>query len=346
MNKKKIFWIVISILISGLSIWAVIAQSASFSLEEFKTFIVESDKRWVVGAALCMFGYIGFEGVAVRRIAAAIGYKRSRIQGTVYGAADVYFSAITPSASGGQPASAYFMLQDDIPGTAVTVTLLVNLIMYTLALLFLGFICSVFRFEIVLKMSTLSKVLIVVGSVVLIALAVAFFLLLKKAEVFYKICNGFLRFFERIHILSHHRCEKLCAKLNNTMAEYKECAETIYGKKKMLFDAFVLNVLQRLSQFFVAFFVFLAHDCGIKKAFDVLITQCFVSLGSNCIPIPGSIGVADYIMLDGYENIVGEELATYLELLARGISFYGCVVISAIIIIIAFVYNRIRRKKC
>lgn len=343
MDKKKLIWVVISLVIAGLSIWAVVAQSASFSMEEFRDFVIEADNRWITGAALCMLGFIFFEGTAVRRIAGALGYKRGVTQGTVYGAADVYFSAITPSASGGQPASAYFMLLDKISGTAVTVTLLVNLIMYTLALLFLGGICCIFRFDIVLKMSMFSKILIIAGAVILVVLAIAFYLLLRKAEVFYSICNSILHFLDRIHLLKHG--DKIRAKLNATMAEYKECAETIGGKKAMLIEAFFWNVLQRLSQFFVAFFVFLANGQGLRKSVEVLVTQCFVSLGSNCVPIPGSMGIADYIMLDGYENIVGEELATYMELLSRGISFYGCMIISAIIVVVAFVVKRLRRDR-
>ena len=69
-----------------------------------------------------------------------MGYPAKRSHGFVYSAADVYFSAITPSASGGQPASAYFMLKDGIAGTAVMAALLLNLIMYTLAILTIGLV--------------------------------------------------------------------------------------------------------------------------------------------------------------------------------------------------------------
>ena len=342
MDKKKLIWVVISILIAGFSIWAVIAQSASFSAEDFKTFIVEADDRYIAGAAICTLGFIFFEGMAVRRIAGAIGYKRGITNGTVYGAADVYFSAITPSATGGQPASAYFMVLDGIPGTATTVILLVNLIMYTLALLFLGGICCLFRFDIVMRMALLSKVLIIVGAVILVGLAISFYMLLRRADVFYKICNGALHGLEKIHLL--RRGEKIRSKLNATMAEYQECSRIITGKKSMLLEAFFWNLLQRLSQFFVAFFVFMAGGQGLRNSVEVLITQCFVSVGSNCIPIPGAMGVADYIMLDGYENIVGEELGTYMEILARGMSFHACIVISAIIVVVALCVKKLRRK--
>lgn len=343
MDKKKLMWAVISLIIAGLSIWAVIAQSAQFSLDEFGQFIAQSNKWWLGGALLCMFGFIWFEGFAIIRISGALGHKRSVGRGTIYGAADVYFSAITPSASGGQPASAFFMMKDDIPGTVTTVTLLTNLIMYTLALLSLGIICTVFRFDIVMNMSTISKVLIGIGVLVLVVLALLFYLLLRKAQVLYSICDKCLKFLEKIHLLKHGQRKR--DKLNATMEEYKECATEIHGKKAMLLEALFWNIMQRVSQFGVAFCVFMARGEGLKKALDVFTTQCFVSLGSNCVPIPGAMGVADYLMLDGYGNIVGRDMAINMELLCRAMSFYGCIVLSLLIVAVAFVKQNMRSKK-
>lgn len=121
MDKKKIFWAVASFFIAVLSIWAVVSQNKSFSLDVLLEFIKSAKKEWLAAGFLCMFGFIWFEGLALVRIANHFGYKTNAAKGTVYGGADVYFSAITPSASGGQPASAYFMMKDGIPGTVTMV---------------------------------------------------------------------------------------------------------------------------------------------------------------------------------------------------------------------------------
>lgn len=96
------------------------------------------------------------------------GYKTSAIDGAVYGGADVYFSAITPSASGGQPASAYFMIRDGIPGYAATVALLINLVMYTLSLLTIGILCMFFKYPLLKNFSGISRIFIYLGIIVLI----------------------------------------------------------------------------------------------------------------------------------------------------------------------------------
>lgn len=342
MDKKKIFWGIFSILIAILSIWAVVAQNKNFSADILIQFIRESNKGWLFASALCMFGFIFFEGYALVRIVKSLGYKKSAGHGTVYGAADVYFSAITPSASGGQPASAYFMMKDGMPGTTVTVALLLNLIMYTLALLTLGLICVIFRLDLFAGFSFFSKALIIVGVVVLVVLAFVFFMLIKKASILYKFCNAVLVFLEKIHLLRHG--QKKRDKLNRTMDEYQECARIVGGKWDMLFEVYLWNLLQRLSQIAVSFMIFRATGVGIKESLDVCVIQTLVAVGSNSVPIPGSMGVADYLMLDGFSQVVGEN-ATTMELLCRGMTFYGCVITSAAIVLFGYIHRRITRKK-
>ena len=341
MNKKKIFWAIASVVIAALSIWAVISQSRNFSFATLKSFISGADKGWLIASFVCTFGFIWFEGFALVRIARHFGYKTNALDGTVYGGADVYFSAITPSASGGQPASAYFMMKDGIPGYATTVALLINLVMYTLALLTVGIVSIIFKYPMLKNFSVLSRFFIVIGIVVLIFLAMVFYMLLRKGKILYGICDAVIGLMEKIHVIRHG--DKLRKKLKNTMAEYQECSNSITGQTGFLAEIFFWNLMQRMSQLLVSFMIFMSMGEGVKKAVDVSVIQCFVAMGSNCVPIPGAMGVADYIMIDGFKQLVGDNAAN-MELLCRGVTFYGSVLTSALIILIGYMLRRVRKK--
>lgn len=341
MDKKKVFWAIVSFFIAVFSIWAVVSQNKNFSFAVFRSFVQSANKCWLGAAFICMFGFIWFEGFALVRIARHFGYRTSAMDGTVYGGADVYFSAITPSASGGQPASAYFMIKDGIPGYATTVALLINLVMYTLALLAIGLFCIVFKFHMLSGFSVLSRVFIGIGIIVLIFLAFVFFMLLKKGGILYRICDALIKLLEKIHIVRHG--EKLRNKLKSTMAEYQECSNEITGQWKFLMEIFLWNIMQRLSQLLVSFMIFMSVGEGFKQAVDVSVIQCFVAMGSNCVPIPGAMGVADYIMLDGFTQIVGNNAAN-MELMCRGVTFYGSVITSAVIILIGYFLRKTKQN--
>ena len=149
-----------------VSVFAIITiytvfQGSGISLNELTASLKEASWEGILLASVSMLGFIYFEGEALRVLVRHMGYPAKRSHGFVYSAADVYFSAITPSASGGQPASAYFMLKDGIAGTAVMAALLLNLIMYTLAILTIGLVDILIFPEVFLNFSIGCRVLIV-----------------------------------------------------------------------------------------------------------------------------------------------------------------------------------------
>ena len=342
MDKKKILWGILFVFIAAFSIWAVTAQNKNFSVEMMNAFVKDANKLWLFAAALCSFGFIWFEGCALARTCKGLGYRKSIREGTIYGGADVYFSAITPSATGGQPASAYFMIKDGMPASAVTAVLLINLVMYTLALLFWGVLCIIFRFDILREFSLISKLFILIGCMVLTGLVIVFYMLLRKEGILHKICEALLCFLERIHLVK--RAKKRREWLERTTKEYKRCAKIVTGKGNMLLEIFFWNAMQRLSQLAVSFMIFMATGKSVQQALNMGVTQCFVAMGSNCVPIPGAMGVADYIMLDGLKNMMTNEAAVSMEILCRGVTFYGSVVIGLVIVVIGYLQRKMRKK--
>lgn len=343
MNKKKGIWAVLFLVIAAFSIWAVIAQCKDFSLENFKECIRKANPAWLVAAVFCMMGFIVFEGLALQSIIKAFGYPKGWHKGFVYSSADIYFSAITPSATGGQPASGYFMMADGIPGAVVTVSLIVNLIMYTAAFLVVGAVCLMIRPRMYLMFHLPGRILIVVGYAILLGLGIMFYLFIKKEKVIFGLADRVMVFLGKIHIL--HRINKRRRNLVKTMQEYRECTRMIAGHQKMLVQAFLFNLLQRVSQITVTMCVFLATGGAADKALDIWVTQSLVAIGSNCIPVPGAMGVADYLLLDGFSNMMSAHYATNLELLSRSLSFYSCIIISGVTVVAAWLLRNITLKE-
>ena len=73
--------------------------------------------------------------------------------------------------------------------------------------------------------------------------------------------------------------------------------------------------------------------------------QSFAVIGSNCVPIPGAMGVADYLMLDGFEAFLPPDLVVSMELLSRSISFYACVLLCGLWVFATVFRKRKGRRK-
>lgn len=345
LNKKnKLIWSLVFLAIAVLSIWTVTSQSKGFSFSDFLSFIRNADPFWLGAAFLSMLGFIIFEGAALYSLCKGFGHKRGLGHQCVYSAADIYFSAITPSASGGQPACAYLMMRDGIPAMVVTVTLIVNLALYAIAILGIGLVTFLASPTIFISYRPLSIILIVIGYLIQILLSLFFIVLVAKKSILHRLCAGGIRLLGKLHIL--RKVDERLNKLNQAMEDYGRYAELIAGQRRTLVRALIFNILQRLSQIAVTAFTYMATVGDSSRFFDVLCLHSYTVIGSNCVPIPGAMGVSDYLLIDGFGGYLGMASgeAANLELLSRSISFYSCIVLCGLAVIIKYFMQSLGRK--
>ena len=72
--------------------------------------------------------------------------------------------------------------------------------------------------------------------------------------------------------------------------------------------------------------------------------QSNVVIGAYCIPIPGSMGVTDLLMMDGFTSLMNEQTSANLELLSRAVSFYICILLCGLIVLVKYALLRLRKN--
>lgn len=323
--NNKLLWTILSIAIAGISIWAVISQQKEVSLRSLLMQLMNANQGWLFAAVLSMLGFIVFEAWAIRAVCQSFGYTPGIHNSCAYSATDIYFSAITPSATGGQPACALLMMKDGIPGTVATSALLVNLTMYTFSILVIGLGCFILKPQLFFRFGLVARIMIVIGYIIQIAFAVILFLLVKNEKLLQKICGTTLHILAKMHLIRNEKEKQ--EKLHKTMLEYRRCSEMLSGSTGVLVKVFILNLLQRSSQIAVTMFVSAALGVGSVSMLDAWSLQGYVVLGSNYVPVPGGMGVIDYLMLDAFGASMTPQQAVNLELVSRSLSFYCCILL-------------------
>ena len=128
------------------------------------------------------------------------------------------------------------------------------------------------------------------------------------------------------------------------LKDYANCVELIFHKKRVLWKAFLFEFTsENVTDNGNTVYFFAIHG-DLSKIWELFATQIYVVLGSNCVPIPGAIGVADYLMLSGYKELMSKSDAYHLEILSRGLSFYGCMMISMITVLVGYICLRKKRN--
>ena len=342
--KRNKTWTIVALILAVITIGTVVYSSrGELSISELRATLKGASPYWLVIAAALMLGILVFEGASLILLLRSTGYPRRLRKGILYAAADVYFSAITPSASGGQPASAFFMIKDGVPGAIVTVVLMLHLVIYMVALLSIAAVCVILRPQCFLHFGLISKLLIITGIILLLSFCTFFMLLLLKQSVLFKASHKVIDYLVRHHII--RKPEKVYAKLAVYEEQYASCVQLLQGRQKTIFGCFLCNIALRMCRILVTLSVYLAIGGTADKLLDLFSVQCFTMLGSNCLPVPGGMGVADYMMLDGYGQLFSRSFSYTLEFLGRGLSFYLCILFSAVLVVAGYIRLSRRNSK-
>ncbi len=271
------------------------------------------------------------------------GEKPIRSHGIIYSAADIYFSAITPSASAGQPASAYFMSRDGIPVAKSAVILVLNMLFYTGALAIVGVIGFALAPAIYYGLDTLAQTLVMIGFIILLGLCAIFVLILKKERWIRNIAVKCVKLAKKLHLIRD--VEGRIKRIDSAIEQYKNCADHISKNKPAMFAAFFLNLLQRFSLVSTTVLVYLAFGGSTGNLANVTAVSCLVLVGVYSLPVPGGMGVADYLLLSGLCQIEDIASTANLALFSRGISFYSCIALTIVIVVVGYLLQKKRMKR-
>lgn len=339
-QKKKLFWMIFSLVLALLTIWAVLKQSEDMSIQKLLEIVEGADKKWIIVSMVSVAFFVIFEAVAICSILKEISHEKSIGKGILYSTSDIYFSAITPSATGGQPASAFFMLRDGIPVGVASATLVLNLMMYTAAIIFLGFVAVVVSPKMFFEFNPWSKFFISAGAIGLTVLVIFFLAVLRKGDKVFTALANLLRFLHKKKLI--HRLDGRLLKLNKIQVDYNNCSKLIAGKSSIMIKAFFWNVMQRTCQLIVPSLIYFSLGGEGHKSVMLFFKQCLITIGYNFVPVPGAMGIADYLMIDGFSSIMTKTAAFELDMISRGITFYICVSLSGLITLFGYMKGKKR----
>lgn len=340
-TKKQILNISFVVLLFVVMIFMLSNITNELSFSNIKSFLSGSNPLFLGLAILCWLLFISFEALSLHIILKKLGHKPKIKSSIAYTTADTYYSAITPSATGGQPASAFYMIRDGISGGTAGFSLIFNLVGYTSAILLIGIIALTFGFNQFLLLSSFVKILIVIGFVLQISLLSFFILCMCKHTLVKKCCYGIINILCKLRII--RKKEKWIERVDSVVNKYNSCYKEFKNNKTLLIPVILCNFLQRSSQVLISAFVCkAATNCNIA---DIFILQSLVLLGYNSIPLPGGSIAYEYLYLSIYGLFFEDAFIVVALMVTRAISYYFSLLISGIYTMIYHLFQSKWNKK-
>lgn len=300
------------------------------------------NKAYLALAFVSMLCFVVIEGLCLGIIAKPLGYHFSLKAATVYAAADLYFSAITPSATGGQPASAYYMAKDGVKVSDATTILILNILQYTVSLILMSAVALIAKLDFFIKAGGVFRSLFMIGFVLQILLLAICLLCMFSRETIRSIGTFLVKSLYKLKFIKYKE-EKL-EKINNYIDSYQAGVDYVKRKPGLMGVVLGSNILQRLAFFSVGYFVYRSFGLHELGYWDLIMVQTLLAMAVNSLPIPGAIGVSEGSFLLLFKSIyLGGTLMPAL-IFTRGINYYICFVLCGIITI-AYHISIMKREK-
>ncbi len=329
-NKKRLIIGVTLIAVTAFITTYIIFKEFGFS--DIISVMQNISSGWLVPATLCMLAFSVCEAINIGHGLKISGYRPNFSSLMKYAYTGFFFSSITPSASGGQPAQIYIMKKDGVSISHGSFSLLFELIGYEIAsisIATLGLVTSIISGNVQI-LSGLTIVLVIGFSVNLLFLACLSLLVFSKKAVKPMAC-----FVLRIVSLFSQRKETRQAILK-TFAEYSIASEKLQKNKL----AFIKVVLTSFIQFFcyhsITFFCYKALGLSDHSWFELMSMQGLLFTSVSCIPLPGSSGAMEGGFSILFKAIFPNAILGSAIILSRLVSFAFPLILSGLFLLFSF----------
>ena len=327
-NKKNIMN---GILLGTLIVVTFAILLKDQDLDEVFTALKLASWPILIIAAILGFSRIVGEAISIYLAVNALNEKVDFMNCMKYSVIGFFFCAITPSASGGQPAQVYYMKKDKLPVSKTSLSLVIITIAYRGTLLLFGFLA--FILYQIGAFDTLGNVryLFFLGMLINFVIFVSLTLLLYTKKAMAKIGTYLIEILAKLKIIRHKE-EKL-DRLLSLIIRYHESADFMKKNKMVTIGIFLINLTQRVAMFSVTYMIYLSFGMEGHSLIEIALLQSIVSVCADMLPLPGGVGASEQCYMLVFQNVFTQSLLIPSMLLFRGISFYLLVVISAITLI-------------
>lgn len=340
-NKKKLFWeVVFLIVVFAGTVYGVFHGE---DLGKSIRIIREVKKIYLLPAVACVVFFIWGESIIIHYLMRTLGTQLKKWTCFLFSSIGFFFSCITPSASGGQPAQIYYMRRKNIPIPVATLVLMIVTITYKAVLVLVGLAIIVFGQGFMHRYLTGILPVFYLG-IVLNVLCVGFMLILVfHTTLAQSLMEKGLGFLEKLHLM--HYKQSRHEKLNAAMEKYKETAVYFKTHKHVVLIVLAITFAQRFALFLSTYFVYLAFGLSDYAVGTIVMLQAVISISVDMLPLPGGMGISEKLFLTIFVPVFGAQLVLPGMILSRALSYYTELLLSALLTVFAhFTLGRERKK--
>lgn len=337
---KVLLNILLIAVLLGFTVYLVLSKQ---ELPQILYYIQQADPIWLLGGVLLLTIFVGSESVILHHLFRRLRVKVKLRRCMIYSYVGFFFSAVTPSASGGQPVQLLWMKRDGLDFGISSLVLLVVTLAYKLALLALSAVLFLCNFRFVMDHVGIMLYVFILGLVLNLAFCAFLTVVIFRPNPARRAAGWILKVLCRMRIVRSR--DQAQERLDRAIEKYSRGADLLLNNKKLLGEVFCISIFQRLCFFAITYMVYCSFDLSGSQFFEIIALQVILSLALDILPFPGGIGANEGGFLIMYAKIFGPALVVPGMLLSRGINYYLLVLIGAAVTVISYAVSLRRAEK-
>lgn len=329
-KKKNIFNFIILVTVFLITIYCVFKGQ---DINEIKAYMKNVDVRYLFAGVICVVCFICSESVIIFYLLKKINILVRLRHCFLYSFVGFFFSCITPSASGGQPAQIYFMRKDKIPMSISALILMIVTITYKMVLVVIGAAVLIIRHRRI--MIYLNPIIgwCYLGLILNVICVGILLMLVYNSKAIRTVCINVLEFINKI--IKIKRKDYYIEKIESSMKQYEDVAVFIQGQTIVLFKVFLMTLFQRTLLFFITYLVFRSFGFKSVSAVKIVTLQAMIVVAVDMLPLPGGMGISEKLFFMVFRPICGRKLILPVMIASRGLSYYTELILSAVMTVAA-----------
>lgn len=306
--------------------------------EAFKRFSV----WWLVACLGALLLYWLTDGLLLHDITGYM-YKREPLSRSIkVGLIGLYYGAVTPLASGGQPMQVVYMKRYKIPVGTATCIVCIKFVIYELSLCTIYVIAMVFRG--LYYYTSFNEAFWLATFGFIINLAAVFFIILTiiNKKLVLRIGCWLIRLLARTKLVKNQ--DQQVENFKKTIDDYHTAASYISRYKLRAIGSFFISLINLTFFFVIPYFVYLAFGNRDFNLLDIFTMQAFVYLAVSFVPTPGGSGAAEGGFLLFFRSFFGG--STYIAMLIwRSFTYYLMLIVGSLLVVFNEVLSMRRPQK-
>lgn len=289
---------------------------------------------WLIGGVICVFIYYWGETHMYMVACRAIGLKEKWYEGLITSMLGLFYSALTPLASGGQPFQIVQMKGRGISVGASTCVLMVKFLAWHVSLSLFALVSVIFKGKVLLEHSTTVFVLFIIGLLIHFFAASMGILLTIKPALVHRMGTSVIRFGGKLfNKKKPERTEHWQEKFDEFIDDYKQATGFALEHKLKMARIILTAMIEIVAYMATTYFVYRGLGFSTVGFWEMTCLQAMLSVSVAFIPLPGASIASEggfYAIFTKYFG--GSRLVGML--IWRALTYYMTILIGLVIVII------------